>query len=66
MGIEEGTQVEVVLENSIEKDLLTGTFDGWTQYDGLSYLVLVREDGYRSYICQDIIKVIHTYGGEHG
>jgi len=54
-------KVEIILENSIELDILPGFFERWQGINGTNYLVMRRKDGNRSYIAQRIIKVIHIF-----
>lgn len=70
MKLETGNRIEVVLDNPIERDALTGTFVGWKEMEGINYLV-IRLDSVVSFIAQRIIRTIHILDefsreGSHG
>ena len=62
MAIDIGVEVEVVLENNLEKDSLQGTFQGWKKEGNRDYLVIrMPEYNNLTYISERLIKAIHVY-----
>lgn len=65
MGIKEGSNIEVVLDNNIERDSLGGTYVGWEEFHGTMYLKVRMEGSDISYISQRVIRAIHVYTKVH-
>lgn len=58
----EATEVEVVLENNVERDAIRGVFRGWEQVNGVYYMVMEMSGVCLSYIKQSAIRAMHFYG----